>query len=119
MKGSRACDACEIGYPPTTLTCPACGASTLYRNAAFDSDWHDRLKAITMPKIPELAIGAVRDENGRLWLYGTDLNNVGYRDPIRDFDAFRLIDDSIVVVQLYDRPRQRYWVMDMPEDGGF
>lgn len=123
---ARICDGCDIAYPHVMTDCRVCGNTLRYSNTVTPSDWEResaRMLAEAAERrraIPLLQIGAVKDENGRQWLYVTDMVTAGWSHPVRSFQMFELLDGSIVEVQGRDERGRRYWVEVLGKsDGGY
>jgi hypothetical protein len=123
---ARICDACDISYSHLITECRVCHNTLRYSGHAEPSDWESesaRLLADAAQrrrKIPLLQVGAIRDENGRHWLYAQDIVSGGWSHPVASFQLFELLDGSIVEVQGRDERGRRYWVELLgPSDGGW
>ena len=120
------CEPCEIRYPAVITVCRVCGNNALRYTPVEPSDWEREsarlieVRSNAQRKIPLLKIGAVKDEDGRLWLYSIDMVGGGWSSPVPSFQMFELLDGSIVEVQGRDEAHRRYWVEVLGKsDGGW
>jgi hypothetical protein len=131
----RRCSTCGINYPPNPATfpvCRVCGGQLdgIMSAASGYGDWEDDVRRATAGArtflLPLDDVAVSEDEHGRLWVDGLDLVRAGVchsadqlarmaaADPALNGLPLVTIRGRALELQGYDRPRRRWWAIELP-----